>query len=254
MKLFRIFDKLAMIIPQEICKNLGLREGMNMEVSEAEGIITLRKKKQTPKFSDDERKLIKKLISIKFSERTPTNVNRKLSGEEKKLLTKIVRKGYIGVYKSGKYPHGVYNVPPSTYSTVIESKSEGESKSGNVFQQQEKTETVETDPIKKLYKNGFVILKSVEEAKELSDKLSSKIRKREIRGIRGFDRNYYILKTSFISKYEGKVRNALKSGSDTVEKISSQVNIDKNACIALLTVMNEDGEIIEKRKGKFAIV
>ncbi len=270
MKLFRIFDKLAIMLPKEICEHLRLREGTDLEINEMEGVITIQKRRvSAPRLTDEEKEIVKKLISIKFKDRTPELVNKKFDKSEKKILTEIVRKGYVGMFKSGKYPKEVYSVPPSTYSAVIgvtkipeskipeskrtiklkietkiESKKEEEIKTGGI---------IETDPVKRLYKEGFVILSSLEEAKELSEKLSSKIRKREIRGVRGFDKNYYILTSQFISKYQNKIKDSIINGNYTPDKISSEVNLDKKACIALLTILNEEGEIIEKRRGKFAL-
>jgi predicted transcriptional regulator len=45
----------------------------------------------------------------------------------------------------------------------------------------------------------------------------------------------------------------LEKGKKTIEEVSKESGIDKQACTGILAIMNENSEVIEKRKGVFIL-
>ena len=235
--------------------------------------------------SDEEIKLIKKILQIKFEERTPEKVNSSLSQSEQEMLNSLTKRNVVQIYYGGKYSHsGVYHVPPSIFQQIIEktqsievkteqkpqiqiketerkvqSKAEvkaekKEEEDRKKEEKEEKAEAEEESALKLLNKQGYLVLNSESEAKEMSELLADKIKKNQITGIRGFDKKYYIVKNSFILKHQSKIKSVLKHGPLSSDKIAAELEMDQEAINALLTVLREEGEILEKRKGVFMLL
>ncbi|MBU0586124.1 hypothetical protein KJ780_01285, partial [Candidatus Micrarchaeota archaeon] len=51
-----------------------------------------------PELSEAEDKILKKLLSIKFEQRTPTRIERTFSKFEKDVLRQLIKKGHIQVF------------------------------------------------------------------------------------------------------------------------------------------------------------
>lgn len=196
------------------------------------------------KFTEEEIRLLQKLLSFKFEQRIPQVVNKSLNRQEQKTLTDLLGRGAVFIYKGGKYQEkGVYNITERSYSALLEA----------VRKEKEEKAAEEANPLLKLDKRGFVIIDSEMQARELSETLGPRIKKKELIGARGFDKKYYIVYRGFLTKYEGAVREVLKGGSKSIDQISTAIGLDQGACMAVLMVLNEQGDIIEKRKGLFAL-
>lgn len=257
-RLIKLREGLAVIIPEELCKKLGLQQGQEVAVKESKfGIfVNPTPSKAKPRaipptaFSQDETELINKLLSLKFAERTPTNVSRSLDFNENRVLSELIGKGAINLFKNPKYKEGVYNISDKVYALL---KKEGTLEETTRGTGEKKETQEETDPIKRLEKQGYIVVENEGEARRLSDELAAKIKRKDITGIRGFDKKYYILKMSFFVKNQLRVKNSLKAGKKSVDQISSETGLDRQACIGILTVLNEEGDVIEKKRGIFAL-
>ncbi len=231
------------------------------------GTIAIEKVKPAP-LSEREISLLQKLLQIKFEDRIPEKVDSTLSASEKKIVLDLVKRHLLTIYYGGKYTKsGVYNVPNLVYRQIIErTKNEMGAKSVQeikieIPKQMEKQfkkeineeKREETDPLKLLNKEGYIVLQSEIEARDLSDLLLDKIKKNQVSGIRGFDKKYYIVKNSFVLKYQSKVKAALKESSKSADKIAEILDIKPEGAVALLTILREEGDLIEKRKGTFAL-
>ncbi|MEM4589962.1 MAG: hypothetical protein QXK21_01700 [Candidatus Micrarchaeia archaeon] len=216
-----------------------------------------------------------KLLQIKFEERTPEVVRKTFSQEELKLLDELVKKHLVNIYYGGKYlKTGVYQVPNLVYRQLLEKRQEAakpkegieekeqaqskeeekQNKESKEKKEQKEIKRDDMDPIKRLNKNGYLVLQSEADAREISKLLEDKIQKNQVTGIRGFDKKYYLVKNSFVLKFQSKIKSVLKSGPKQADKIADALGIEEEAAIALLTVLREEGEIIEKRKGTFSLI
>ena len=265
-KLIKLRQGLAVIVPDELSSKLGLKQGQEVIVKESKFGLFINPIKEkegekpvlAPAFGREEVELVNKLLSMKFSDRTPEYVNKQLNSSEKKILSGLIEKKAINVFKSQKYKEGVYNIKDKTYEMIREIQKQGKEKEVKEVAEKkiekkeiEEAEEIEKDPLKRLEKKGYAVIEYESEAKRISEEIISKGKKREIIGIRGFDKKYYVLKSSFFIKSQPKIKNVLRAGKTTIDQISDETGLDKQACTGILALMNENGEVIEKRKGVF---
>ena len=268
-KLIRLRQGLAVIIPEELCNKLGLEQGQEVSVKESKFGLFMNPSKasvkpETREFSKEEVDVIDKLLSLKFADRTLDNVNGILNQNEKKILSKLIEEKSVNLFKSQKYKEGVYNVRDKTYDIIKKAKLVigGRQESEKPVEKKEvkaergkpeASEEFEIDPLKRLEKQGYVVIDNEIEARRLSEDIATKGKKKDITGIRGFDKKYYVLKSSFFIKNQAKIKGALKEGKKSLDQISAETGIDKQACVGILAVLNEAGEVIEKRRGLFVL-
>lgn len=258
-KLVKIKDRYFIEIPSEIAKALGT----DMELTHTkEGIIitkTEEKMMQKPMqkpiqkaiqkpISGEEFAVLRKLNLFKFEKRTPSNVYKTLNRKEREVLKDLIEKGFVNVYKKGKYEKtGVYSIQKDIYPQLIKQK---------------KTITGRPEEKKKespnqVEKEGYLIIENAVEAKRLSAELKDQIKSGKIKGTRGFDGRFYIILTDFYEKNKGKIEKALKEEKKKCAKlkdISAKTKLPESACLTLLRIMDEEGEVIEKRKNMFNLV
>jgi len=262
-RLIRLRLGLAAIIPEELSRKLGLQEGQEVIVKESKFGIFINplkvEERERIEFTKEEIGVIDKLLSMKFIDRTPENVSNELNAAERRILSDLIERKAVNLFKSQKYKEGVYNVRDSTYDIVKRSKG-GKAPEKTLARPVEKAERIErkqemeeTDPIRKLEKIGFLVIDNQNEAKRLSDEIASRGRKSDVTGIRGFDKKYYILKASFFGKNQPKISNVLKGGKKTLDQIAEETGLDKQACTGILAMMNEAGDVVEKKRGIFIL-
>ncbi|MEK6923872.1 MAG: hypothetical protein AABW54_01370, partial [Candidatus Micrarchaeota archaeon] len=98
---------------------------------------------------------------------------------------------------------------------------------------------------RELEKNGFII---VEEplAKSASAALEQQIKSKQVLGVRGFDKRYYIVDAAFYAETAGKILKNTQ-GEFTVAQAAAATRASETACLAVLQVLKEEGEVIEKK-------
>ncbi|MCX6010164.1 MAG: hypothetical protein NTW48_09085, partial [Chloroflexi bacterium] len=86
--------------------------------------------------------------------------------------------------------------------------------------------------------------------KALNDKIRNE--KLPVRGIRGFDKRYYIMSQEKLSEIEGRLEKALTK-EKTLKAISAELGLPEDFCRAAVEILREDGTIIEKRKNSYVL-
>ena len=71
-----------------------------------------------------------------------------------------------------------------------------------------------------------------------------------VKGIKSFDGNYYILTNEKISECVPLVLKQIKTET-TFDNILSATQLSKELCRAVIEILKDDGEIIEKEKNVF---
>ncbi len=258
----KLSQVLLALLPQQLRQSLALEEGDELEFSEAtEGvwIVTkrgtgeavkafLEKEKTGEKaageksfLNEKEITVLKKLESIKFEERLPALVNKTLTVAERKTLEMLIKKQFVTIYKEGKYAkNGVYNIPREVYTELRkdrETKKEtAEGRAVNAFSFFEQ--------------NGYAVIESEDEAKNISSQLEEKIKAGEVVGARGFDRRYYIVRKNVLSSLSEKVGKAIEKGN-TAGKVAEQLKISETLAKTILELMKYEGEAVEREKGLY---
>lgn len=169
--------------------------------------------------SNDEESLIAKLVSLKFDERSPEKVLGMLDDMEKALLRRLIDKGMISVYKSGRYrDSGIYRISEDAYSIVSPRHSGSESASPNLEKRPAAPQhsvrigynnsTGGSSPadlkglaeahakrIEEFSKKGFLMLESEEHAKGISLLLKRQIKEGSVLGSAGLTQNTMCLRS-----------------------------------------------------------
>lgn len=188
---------------------------------------------------DSEKMLLKKLLSIRFEKRTPPYVSKAFSEGEMAKLKELERRKLVNVFRSKKYADGVYNISDKVY-TLLHQKKE----------QPSEPKEDETTPLKS---QGFQILTDKNQAYRLSQSLSQEMREGTVFGVKGFDNKFYIVTREYLDRAQSAISDVLKGDMEPVT-IASLARLDNDGCIAVLRLMAEKGDIIEKKKGVFAPV
>ena len=282
-RLMEINGSIAIVLPKEVEREVGIsiNSPVSIEVNGNRIIANV-------EISKVEMNVIKKLLGYKFEERTKKLIDEKFTPAQKKILRDLIKRRVIVAYKSEKYKEEVYSVPKKIYEILVnfgivkkekreetrEEKIKGEVKEikeekrekekGKELEkkekekEKEKVKESEKSPIDFLFENGYLVLESEQEANEVSEIIKRKIKEKKIsstefKGIKGFDKRYYIIKRSLFSKYAPKVLETLKEGEKKFEDIQKITKIEKDLLASIIAILNEEGEVIEKRKKVFSI-
>jgi len=204
--------------------------------------------------TQEELNVLRKLDSIKYDERTSKEVEKRFSKREREVLDNLIKRNVVEVRKSkGKE---VYSIALSVYNRfLIRKKGIKIGKKGEVVRVEEKKEEAKTkDLISNLEKEGYLVIQTEEEANEISKILENDIRMGNVIGTRGFDKKYYIVLSSFFVKESQKILDLLKNGEATLQEICQKLNFEEPKAKAILTLLLEKGDVIEKRKNLFQLV
>ncbi len=207
---------------------------------------------QAAGISGQERAVLKKLLSIKFENRTPAYVSKALGEDEKAVLGELERKGLVSVFKGRKYADGVYSVKDSAYSLA-----QGAEAKPQQAQRAPPQEGVQAQPqgntLGILNSRGYIIITDKREALMLSELLNGQMKSGAVVGVKGFDGKFYVVTRDYFNSSQAKVAQALKEEMDA-PSVAGAAKLDPEGCLAVLRLMAENGEIIEKKRGVFAPV
>ena len=196
---------------------------------------------------EKEKEVVRKLLSIRFEKRTPAEVANALSPSEKQTLEALMKRKLVHIFHGGKYEKdGVYNVSDFAFNAVREPQlaqppSSGAPSSPSPISSPEHLE-----------KNGWMVLESEMDAKNFAGAFPGKIKSGEVMGVRAFDMKYYFVKRQFYENYESLVQSALLKSEKTSEELAEELGLAAEGCRALLFHLCENGEAMEKHRGKFS--
>jgi predicted transcriptional regulator len=274
-------DNYAVLIEKKKLENVGFRKGDHYYVINLDrGVIALVKKsdfknvlKQKIRDSlgsdyntmrdygltNEQIKVIDKLIGVKFEERTKKNILTSLSEQENAILEDLIKSKTIKLYDQGKYTDKpVYSVTPDLFKYVKTSLNSNQVKSSP--QQPKISSNLNTSKINSLVedvnKKGFVVAQSDNEAKMVSESLSQKIKSGQILGIKGFDSHYYIFNSKFFNESNEKIVKCFSKseGKCSLKHLSENTGLDENICKGILMFLLEKGDIIEKPNSTYQMI
>lgn len=217
-------------------------------------------------FVSQENALLKKLSAIKFEERTPEKVDKMLSESELCALAGLIRKKLVNVFYGKKYSKtGVYSIATNAFVKTRQAAAKtanyektqaqagateraAENAGTNVNVQNLQVSNIPL--IAELEKNGFCVCENEQQARLVASVLQQKIASGEVLGARAFDRKYYLATRKFYSENSQKAENAL-SKQKSIAEVAAETKMGLEAATAILHLMCEKGDAIEKRKGTF---
>jgi len=175
-------------------------------------------------------KVIGKLDSLALRKRSPSYLKRFLGKDELKELEKLVKQGKVAYIHNKKFEEGIY---------VIEGKK--------------KTGMVGGEPnamANQLFANGYIILEASRDAQTLSERLMKQ--KGAIMGVRGFDGKYYVVTSTYFKKVWEAIS---KLGEEiTPEDVAEKFSLSIDGCKAVLKLLSEKGDYVEKKGGLYVRV
>jgi len=101
---------------------------------------------------------------------------------------------------------------------------------------------------------GFLIVENENIAKGLSKDLEKDIKEGRVVGVRGFDKKFYIVASDYYAKASQAVAKALAKGDKSSAEVAKLAGCEENACVSVLQVMKDFGEVIEKKRGVYALI
>ncbi len=255
-------------VEKELAGKLGIEEGEYEVHKLAEGVIALsfsgELKKTGSPLSAEELSVLKKLTAFRFESRIPFNVNKTITEQEKKVLEGLIKKEFVELYKGGKYAKtGVYNISKNVYPLIREA-SEHMSQAQATAQGQPQQAQAKPAPaqaqgkklsgMEMLQKFGYAVIENEMEAREISSILEKHIRAGEYLGVRAFNKKFYIAEKGFYVSLSEKIRRILAKKEANVEQICTELKAPEDACTVALRLMNNDSEVIEKKRGMYGLV
>jgi len=213
--------------------------------------VPLGKKEQFQIPTEAEKQVLKRLLSIKFQNRTPENVNKVLTVPEKNVLKELEEKKFINVFKGRKYPDGVYNINDKIYSTLYGKKTVKQTVK-EIAKPPAAAADMAGTPAELLDKKGYAVGTS-KDLKDIIEKNKSAIKSGKIKGLKGFDGRFYIARMDYVSKMSPFILKQLET-ERSIDEIAGNLKVEPDAVRAVLHLLAEAGDVIEKRKGVYAAI
>lgn len=203
---------------------------------------------------EQEKELIRKLLSIRFESRTPAAVSKTLSKSEKEILERLMQKKLVHVFHGGKYEkEGVYNVSDFAFNSVREPQSAAPLSSPPSSPQPARhSQPLSPSSPEHLESQGWMVLENDSDARNFGNSFPEKVKSGAVRGVRAFDRRFYFVTREFYDEWEEKVRSALSKSEKTGEEIAAELGMRPEGCRALLLHLCDSGEAMERHRGKFS--
>ncbi|MCX6769177.1 MAG: hypothetical protein NT051_00660 [Candidatus Micrarchaeota archaeon] len=234
LEIFPLRDGMFILVPKEILEKASGREEAEMPV----GLDRV------------EIEVIRKLSSVRFERRIPSEMEKLLSVPERLVLGKLVARKLVTVFRSSKYgKEGVYNITDGVYPLV---RREGEAAQTKPPQPVQTSQQAKPGMPPHLASEGWMVLENDEEARRLSETSAHLVKSGEIMGTRAFDRKYYFISKSFLIAWEKKLDALLAKGDRNADELAEELGIAPDGCRAMVYNLCERGELLEKQKGKFA--
>lgn len=289
MKVYKFKDKLVVYLPFEVTKQLGLKGDEEVDFfkyrdnaflfAKKEDILKLalgakpyvekpamtilpasgRVGERKLELGQDEISVLKKLDTLRYSNRTTSNVAKLLNEGEKKTLQGLMGKKIVLQFMNKK--DSPYSIAKDVYDKFLMRKKPGvplqpveEPKPAKKEPMVNLRAKVENENVLKLEIDGFIVLPTEQEASSLSLAVEDSIRSGKVLGIRAFNRKFYIVLRSFFEKNSGKMIKELKTGPKSVSDMVKSTSLDEDAIRAMLYLLSEQGDVSERRKDVFTLI
>ncbi len=233
-------------VPDEVAEKLELEPGQDLEfINPYKDLVIIRKKTGEKKEKKEEEKpekqkgleekevkVLKEIGKIKHWERTPENIKKRLQEDGKKIFNNLLTEGVLFEYeKEGETRIGIDR---EYFSLATENN-------------QTKNKDTPSSLIKKLEEQGYLVIEDEDLVKDLQEELRKKEKAEEVKGVRGFDKKYYIIKKDKLNEVEDEIKDLLDE-EKIIHEVSEDLDIEEKLCKAALVVLREDGEVVEKGK------
>ena len=204
----------------------------------------------TNELTNHEQDLLKKLLSVRFEKRTPMHFDSALGEEEKRALSGLLARKALTIFKSQKYPEGVYNINDQYYALARKNMPLEKLPHQAFVEPQSGATGITLDA---LNAKGYAIILDNQQAYAVSEELRKQNRKSSVTGIKGFDGKFYLVSAPYFQTMSQKILDALIEPM-TLEKLTTALGAELQGIKAVSSILAERGDIIEKRKDVYCRV
>lgn len=181
-----------------------------------------------------EDELIAKLESIIMRKRSPSYLKSVLGKEELKTLEELQKSGKVAYIHNKKFREGIYVINDSGKARGGRGGGSGNSR----------------ELMNALFASGYVIVEGNRDAQALSESLLKQ--KGSILGVRGFDGKYYVVTANYFQKVSGAIA---QMGEEVDPRdVAEKFGLSIEGCKAVLKLLSEKGEYVEKKGGVYVRV
>ena len=190
---------------------------------------------------ETEQKIIGYLYNWQLKDRVQGIFEKKLSGAELKKFGEMLSKDKVWVFKlNEKYRKAIYKPMAEKEKAKNQAKFENREKPIEEY-------TIEND--------GFLVVKNEMRAKAISEEYQEKIKGGEIKGIRSFSGEFFIIRTDLLVSSQEKVLLALRgTKSAELAALSEKTGFTPTLVRIAMEFLKEEGQVIEKRKGYYQYI
>jgi len=245
-----------------------LEERMRQEMKSSAGT-------NRPSLTKEESDLVRKLSAIRYEERVVPATQKRLNTGERTLLDGLVKRGVLIIYKSAKYKEGVYDIPREWFHAISQGadaptpssprpvptgphEAASSARPSNIASKPpdisrpmpiSSSANVPLNSVSHLQKFGYMVLDNENEARTIMESIKDVQKNDGVKGVRGFDRRYYVLRRSFMGQHQARVLELLEPGPAHSDTIAAELKLPPAAALVLLMVLADEGEVLEKKKG-----
>jgi antitoxin component of MazEF toxin-antitoxin module len=283
-KIYKIKNYYVVNLPNEVVRELNLKEGDDVDFLKYENYYLLVKKSdilslithKKPEIENtsknieseqilnaDEIEVLKKLDTIRYNNRTKEQLRKILTDNEKKILNRLIEKKIVIPFKKSSNEETRYSIEKSIYNKFLFGKRDKTTYYMQSTSDKTKTEATSKEWEKNLsdeaYINlleskGYIVIADSVEAGNISAKLEDSIRKGLVIGTRAFNKKYYIAMKTFIKKYTPKIIEIIDDKGATVNEIINILKLEEDGVRAILYLLAENGDIIETKRDYFKLI
>lgn len=289
-KIFKLKEKLIVYLPFDMIKELGLKEGDEVEFFKyADGqflaakksdllkLITHRQPQQPqppaaqpagPEINAEELAVLKSLDSIRYGDRTKARLLKDLTSAEKKTLSGLIKRKLVAPFKKAGESEAKYGISKSIYNKyLMGTRTKQQIKPTHAAVSMQASQQIREQPKKweqkltespsyltLLESNGFLVVANQAEASAISTALEASIRSGQVVGTRAFNKKYYITLRSFVSRNAAKVMKEIGAKGTPVAEIAKTTGIDEEGIRSILYMLAENGEVVESKRDVFKVV
>jgi len=198
---------------------------------------------------EEQQQVITLIKKARLSDLVEGKFEQKLNDKQKRALLELVASEKVIIFKlNDSYKKGIYRVKDD------EEKENKIKKTGKKDSEKFEAEKKAT-PDYTLEIDGFLATTNNERAKILSSEHKEKIEHGELKGIKSFEGIYYLVETKLLDHYTKEVLKSFeKNNENEIEALAKEINISVELTKIICEFLKEDGELLEKKKGKYTYI
>ena len=219
---------------------------------------------RTLQVSDEELRVLKKLDTIKYNDRTAEKLKQVLNDNERKVLRELIAKEFVTPFKRVGEQKSKYGITKSVYDQFLFGKRQqqqpvpqtpvAEAQEQKPKAWEKKVVSASGGYLNMLETAGFLVVANQAEASAVSAELEESIRRGLVIGTRAFNKKYYIALKSFVARSAPGILKAMGDKAMRIEEISKDTGIDEDGIRAVLYMLAEQGEVTETKRDIFKAV